>query len=326
MSVWGTPHLHFYHEFGVSLYPKYMTGETYPRTLEEIRDFARAATSVGRVVAHFGLQAACSTSLYKEPGVASINQLDAQVGSSTDVQDPLLTAHRLTKFYVISSGDPLLSCCDLIARDYPLHIGSAALARSAAEHASRAMFLGDPSVDWKTRVLRAHELLTSGLQEYKSSDNGAATELIERWQKWRARTGPMFKGVPRPRASQNRNLIEKYFGCELAYDELSRPTHGNAVWLTLAVIQEQKRTNYAWSATLRNFCFALEACAAAGERLCELWNLDRDAILRDLAEKDSGGTLTWAALQEMCAWVRNGVNGLAANADADASVDPQPHR
>lgn len=303
-----------------------MADESFPHTLEGIRDFASTATTIGRIVAHFGLKAANSTPNYREPGVDSIDAIDAEVGSSTDVEDPLLTAHRLMKFYVISSGDSLLSCCDLVGRDYPMHIGSAALARSAAEHASRAMFLGDPEADWKTRILRAHELLTSGLQEYKSSDDVAATELIEKWQKWRARTGPIFSGIQRPRASKSRPLIEKYFGRELAYDELSRPTHGNAVWLMLAVIQEQKRTNFAWSTTLRNFCFTLDACVAASDRQCQLWELDRDAILRDLAEGDKRDPLTWSALREACVWVRERVDSLTDSTVVDASVDPQPRR
>lgn len=46
-----------------------------------------------------------------------------------------------------------------------MHIGSAALARTAAEHASKAMFLAVPDIGWKARVLRTHELFKSSHQE-----------------------------------------------------------------------------------------------------------------------------------------------------------------
>lgn len=174
-----------------------MSDETFPHSLEGIRDFAAKATTIGRIVAQFGLGAAYSTRVYREPGVDSIDDIDAEVGSATDVEDPLLTAHRLIKFYVISSGDSLLSCCELVGKDHPMHIGSAALARTAAEHASRAMFLGEPKIGWKARVLRAHALFISSLQEYKSTNDTAAIELIAMWERWRTRTGVGFSDVPR---------------------------------------------------------------------------------------------------------------------------------
>lgn len=303
-----------------------MIDENFPHSIEGVREFAVAAASVGQVVAHFGLAAAYSTVNYCEPGVESIDVIDAELGSDTDVVDPLLSAHRLAKFYVISCGDALLSCCELIRKEHPMHIGSAALARSAAEHASKAMFLADPEIDWKKRVLRAHELFKSSLQEYKSSNDDGATKLIHSWTKWRSRTGPKFSGVPRQSVGSNRALIERHFDHDLAYDELSRPAHGNATWMTLAVIQEQKGTNYTWCATLRNFCFAMDVCIAASGRLCELWGLDRNEVLRSLGERNSLEPISWATLSAMCEWVRGGVNHLTDNVVVDFSEDPQPRR
>lgn len=303
-----------------------MIDDTFPQSLGGISEFAIATAGIGRMVAHFGLEAAYFTPIYKEPGIDSIDDIDAELGSTADVEGPLLSAHRLAKFYVISSGDALLSCCDLISKENPMHLGSAALARTAAEHASKAMFLSDPAIDWKARVLRTHELFKSSLQEYKSSNDARATKLIDDWSRWRARTGPTFAGVPRQSAGSNRGLIERYFDQDLGYDELSRPTHGNAVWMTLTVIQEQKRTNYAWCATLRNFRFAMDVCLAASDRLCELWVLDRDAVLKSLAKRHSATPMAWNELMAYCESVRQGVDYLSDNVVVDSSEDPQPHR
>lgn len=312
---------------GASPYACRMIDEDFPKSLQGVRDFAAAATGVGQVVAHFGLEAAYFTPIYREPNVGSIDAIDADVGSKSDVEGPLLTAHRLAKFYVVSCGDALLSCCELIRKDHPMHIGSAALARSAAEHASKAMYLTDPEIGWKARVLRTNELFKSSLQEYKSSNEDGATKLIDDWQKWRARTGPAFSGVPRqPSVGSNRALIERYFDHDVAYDELSRPTHGNATWVTLAVIQEQKGTNYTWCATLRNFRFAMDVCIAASDRLCELWGLNRDEVLHSMGEQHSVDPISWETLSEMCDGVRGGVDHLSANATVDSSEDPQPER
>ncbi|MDV6303534.1 hypothetical protein R3P93_13290 [Rhodococcus cerastii] len=304
-----------------------MIDENFPNSLQGVREFATAATDVGQLVAYFGLTAAHFTSVYREPGVKSIDAIDADVGSESDVVGPLLTAHRLAKFYVISCGDALLSCCELIRKDHPMHIGSAALARSAAEHASKAMLLADPEIGWKARVLRAHELFKSSLQEYRSSNDAGATKLIDDWKRWRARTASAFSGVARqPSVGNNRALIERYFAHQLAYDELSRPTHGNATWMTLAVIQEQKGTNYTWCATLRNFCFAMDVCIAASDRLCEFWGLDRDEVLRVMCEKLSLELITWDTLRVECESVRFGVDHLSTNVTIDTSEDPQPER
>lgn len=296
------------------------------QTLEGARQFAAAAAGTGEYVSHFGLAAAYFTPIYREPGIESIDEIDDRIGSDTDVQDPLLSAHRLAKFYMISSGDALLASCEMIRQGHPRHIGSAAIARSAAEHGSRLMFLADPGIDWKKRVLRTYELFNDGLKEYKSSNNDGATKMIRDWDNWRARTGKEFDGIPRQSPGSNRNLIERHFDHALAYDELSRPTHGNAIWMTMAVLQEQKRTTYAWCATLRNFAFALDVCLTASDRLCELWGLDRDQVLAALANQHTVETPTWSELNRQCEMVRVGVDMLADAVGIDLTDDPQPRR
>lgn len=295
--------------------------------LDEVRAFAVKASNVGLYVAHFARAAANYSPHYREPGVESMDAVDREIGHADDVEGPLLTAHRLAKFYVISAGDALLSCCELVGRDFPMHIGSAALARAAAEHASRAMFVGDPQIGWKIRVLRTHALFHAALQEYRSSAELGALELLESWKKWRNRTGATFSEIPKQSANSNRKLIEDAFPHALAYDELSRPTHGNAVWLTLAVIQEQKGTNYTWCATLRNVQFAMDATIAAAHRLCVLWDLDPAEVFtasqNGLGDDDP---LTWDSLLSACDYVRIGVNELSSAVVVDNTPDPQPPR
>lgn len=301
--------------------------ESFPSSLESVREFAAISAGICEEVAYFGLATANFTQLYREPGIESMDAIDAEIGSKTDVESPLLAAHRLAKFYVISAGDALLSCCELVRKDYPMHIGSAALARTAAEHASKAMYIADPDIGWKARVLRMRNLFEASHREYKSSNDSGATQLIENWKKWHSRTRSMFRDVAKqPSTNSNRGLIEQYFKHALAYEELSRPTHGNATWLTLAVIQEQKGTNYTWCATLRNFRFAMDVCIVASDRLCGLWGLDRNEVLSRLDSQYSLPATKWADLNEACDWVRAGVDHLSDNVTVDFTEDPQPRR
>lgn len=304
-----------------------MSTEGSQITLEQVRAFAVKASYVGQTIAHFSLTAAKHSPQYREPGVESIDAIDLEIGHVDDVGDPLLTAHRLAKFYVISAGDALLSCCELVGREFPMHVGSAALARVTAEHASRAMFLADPEIGWKVRVLRAHALFYAALQEYRSSSERGALELLENWATWRSRTGSIFGEVPKQSANSNRKLIEAAFPDALAYDELSRPTHGNAVWLTLAVVQEQKRTNYAWCATLRNMQFAIDAATSAAHRLCLLWELDPDEVFAASQKRcEVEEILSWDSLVSACDVIRIGVNELSSAVVVDYTPDPQPPR
>ncbi len=303
-----------------------MTNNGFPHTLEGVRQFAAAAAATGEFVSHFALTAANFTPDYREPGVESIDAIDADIGSADDVQDPLLTAHKLAKFYLISTGDALVSCCGLVRKGHPNHVGSAALARTVAEHGSKVMFLADPEAGWKARILRMYLLFKDGMNEYRSSNNDGVTQLLNLWDKWRARTGKEFFGTTKQKIGSNRDLIERYFDHDLAYDELSRPVHGNAIWMTMVVLQEQKRTNYAWCATLRNFTFALDVCLSAADRLCELWELDRDEVLATLAEHHSVEALTWNELNRRCEIVRVGVDMLTAGVQTDFTNDPQPRR
>lgn len=223
--------------------------------------------NVSTLAAQCALAAATWTPLYREP-CHSISDIDDRWGSVSDVEDPLLTAHRFAKFYLISAGDCLNSMSKLLAVDFPSLVGSSALARAAAEHASRSMFLSESSIDHRARMLRVHTLIAASLREYKSSHDVGATYLIKIWERWRARTSKDSKDVPKQAPGNATRLLERYFrDGAISYEELSRPTHGNAIWLTIAVISEQKDTAVARIFLMRNTMFSTRCVVSATNSL-----------------------------------------------------------
>src|SRR4051812_41061137 len=125
-----------------------------------VAGYVEAIRYVSALAAQCALAAATWTPHYREPG-QSISDVDDQFGSASDVEDPLLTAHRFAKFYLISAGDCLDSMSKLLAVDYPSLVGSSAIARAAAEHASRSIFLSESSIDYRARMLRTSALIAA---------------------------------------------------------------------------------------------------------------------------------------------------------------------
>lgn len=70
-------------------YAHKMIDESFPHTIEGIRAFAGRATAWGDAVAQFALTTAYFTPIYREPGIESIDTIDAEVGSEIDVEGPL---------------------------------------------------------------------------------------------------------------------------------------------------------------------------------------------------------------------------------------------
>ncbi|WP_286142035.1 hypothetical protein [Mycobacterium sp. D16Q16] len=270
--------------------------------------------------------------LYREPG-QSITDIDDRLGSEEDVDDPLLTAHRSAKFYLISAGDCVHSMSTLLSTDHPNFVGAAALARSAAEHASRSMYLSDPSISYQARMLRINLLITDSLREYKSSPVARVTGLINQWKVWRTRMGSEFhsefKDVPKQKFGNATQLIEKYFPGEgaISYEELSRPTHGNAAWLAITVISEQKQTVVARIMLMRNVMFATRYILAATESVANLWQLDLDAALRRFIGQDGESpSFSWAELVSEVQSLSATVDSFDERQFLDATDDPQPRR
>ena len=100
----------------------------------------------------------------------------------------------------------------------------------------------------------------------------------------------MFKGVQKQTLPNATGLVQRYFAGEgtRSYEELSRPTHGNATWLVITVIAEQKETAAARVMLMRNAMFATRCVVAATVNLASLWGLDLDRVLNAVAPWVSG--------------------------------------
>lgn len=292
-----------------------------------VAGYVEAVRYVSALTAQCALGAATWTDLYREPG-QSISDIDDRLGSQTDVPDPLLTAHRFAKFYLISAGDCLDSMAKLLAVDYPNLVGSSAIARAAAEHASRSLYLSDSGSDYMARMIRVSTLMAASLREYKSSHDAGATHLIGNWERWRARTSKEFKGLPKQTLGNATRLIERYFSDgAISYEELSRPTHGNATWLAIAVIQEQKETAVARILLMRNAMFATRCVVSATNSLANLWGLDLDAIANAVGERAGvEGPLTWEGVESVVSELTAHVASFDESQFVDAKTDPQPRR
>ncbi|TDZ95247.1 hypothetical protein [Mycobacteroides salmoniphilum] len=297
-----------------------------------VASYVEAVRVLSYFVSHCALTAV-KPSPFREPG-HSISEIDERLGSESDVEGPLLTAHRLAKFYLISSGDCVYSMSLLLQTAHPNFIGSAALARSAAEHSSRSMFVSAPDISYQARLIRTYLLINSSLNQYKSTHDVGATNLIGAWNRWRVRTGSEFKGVPKQSLGNPTALLEKCFpgiGTS-SYEELSRPTHGNATWVVVTAIQEQKQTAVARIMLMRNAMFAICCVMTATKSAASLWGLDLDLVVRTVATGDRSGMLklweekTWDDLVACIHDLSEVVASFDERQFVDASTDPQPWR
>ncbi len=138
-----------------------------------------------------------------------------------------------------------------------------------------------------------------------------------------------FKDVPKQKFGNATQLIEKYFPGEgaISYEELSRPTHGNAAWLAITVISEQKQTVVARIMLMRNVMFATRYILAATESVANLWQLDLDAALRRFIGQDGESpSFSWAELVSEVQSLSATVDSFDERQFLDATDDPQPRR
>ena len=105
-----------------------------------------------------------------------------------------------------------------------------------------------------------------------------------------------FKSLPGQKYGSAAALIERCFNDgAISYEELSRPTHGNATWLAITVIQEQKQTAVARIELMRNAMFATQCVVSATNSLANLWGMDLDSVAETVGSKrtDLAVALTW---------------------------------
>lgn len=233
--------------------------------------------------------------MYAEPGDTSIEDIDIRLGNRSDVVDPLLTAHRMIRFHLLSAGDAIYSMSSLLQSAYPLLVGSAALGRTAVEHASRAMFLSETGPrDPYRRIQRASTLMEKGINEYRPSmpDHDAANRLVRCWTEFMDRNRPVFSNIKREKASQYSALVERYFP-HVGYIELSRPTHGNAIWVALTTISEQQGGGTARVHALHALAYCIDCLVTTCESVTRLWQLNM-AQVESWANRDNEGEhMTW---------------------------------
>lgn len=293
-----------------------------------VADFVYPARLFSEIVSQCALICATWTPHYREPGHL-ISDVDQDFGSAADVEDPLLTAHRFAKFYLISSGDCVDSMTKLLSVDYPNLVGSAAIARAAAEHASRSLYLSDSAIKYQARMMRVHNLVSASLREYRSSNDAGATDLIKKWEQWRSRTTKKLAAVPRQKYGSAASLIERYFtDGAIGYEELSRPTHGNATWLAINVIQEQKQTAVARIEVMRNVMFAIRCVMAATDSLAKLWGVDLDLVAQTVGGRrsDLAITIDWDYVQTNVHDLSEMIASFDERYFVDARTEPQPRR
>lgn len=208
--------------------------------------------------------------------------MDRELGAKTDVEDPLLTAHRLVKFYLISAGDALNGVGNLTLASGPRHVTVGTMARTVSELAAKCIYVACPDDDYLVRTLRAGQLIEASIEDYKSGDLDGARETIARWSQWRVRNRDNFKDVPKQPKPTSTSLIKRAFPEEddSAYRQLSRPAHGNAAWLSAVAIQEQKRTPFAAIYAMKNLSYATRCLATAISKADRLWSGDLNEITR----------------------------------------------
>lgn len=175
---------------------------------------------------------------YRESTVADINKYDAERGSGA-VPDPLLTAHRLTRFYLLGAGDFLYSLGKLLGLEQPMVTSPAVLARSAAEYSSRCVYIASSEDSPETRVAKMFNLFREGFNDFgvhKPDADPQVVELAKGINAWRS-----TQELPKTALPNYTDLIHKLAPSigRREYQRLSGVAHANAIALSGAAISAQ---------------------------------------------------------------------------------------
>ena len=115
---------------------------------------------------------------YREPTVASIEEYDKQHGGGA-IPDPLLTAQRYTRFYLLGAGDFVRGLGKLLAPEHSMVTSPAVLARSAAEYSSRCDYVSAPQDSPEVRIAKALNLCRDGFNDHGVNKPNADPQLVE---------------------------------------------------------------------------------------------------------------------------------------------------
>ncbi|WP_157226689.1 hypothetical protein [Gordonia soli] len=176
---------------------------------------------------------------YREPKIADIDEYDRQHGSGA-MPDPLLSAHRLTRFYLVGAGDFVYSLGQLLGLQQPMVTSPAVLARSAAEYASRCAYLSSDDDSAEVRISKMFNLFREGFNDLgvnKPDADPQMVKLAEGINAWRS-----AQSFPKTSLPNYTNLVHQLAPSigRREYQRLSGVTHANAITLTGAVISAQQ--------------------------------------------------------------------------------------
>ncbi|OQQ31074.1 hypothetical protein A6410_05480 [Prescottella equi] len=176
---------------------------------------------------------------YHEPSVADINGYDAVHGSGA-MPDPLLTAHRLTRFYLVGAGDFVYSLGQLLGLKQPIVTSPAVLARSASEYSSRCAYLASSDDSPDLRISKMFNLLNDGLTEFGVKKPDADPQMITLaagLNDWRS-----AQSLPKASLPNYTTLVHQLAPSigRREYQHLSGVAHANAITLVTSVISAQK--------------------------------------------------------------------------------------
>ncbi|PZT99474.1 MAG: hypothetical protein DI630_16790 [Gordonia sp. (in: high G+C Gram-positive bacteria)] len=214
---------------------------------------------------------------HREPGV-DIKMFDDRHKRGR-MEYPLLTTHRLARFYLIGAGDFVYAMGKLLQLEVPMTVSPAALARCAAEYCGAAWALSDPSEDHLTRLSRAERIFSSGLDNSRSDKNDELDALAVEFKQWREQTD-LPKVAKMNATALVRDLTRGLSSTDTrGYEYLSRIVHGNAVTLTKTVISAQQSSTFNAE---QSAAHALYAC------WCGISACDRAQAIRGGDETDLG--------------------------------------
>lgn|GEM_PF-5319379 len=215
---------------------------------------------------------------HREPG-RQIGEIDAQLGKGM-MEDPLLTSHRLSRFYLLGAGDFLFSIGKLLELPEPMVASPGVLARASSEYSARAWFLSDTKDSPLKRVAKMWEFMHTGMMEERIGKSPFSTDHEKEFARslgdWRSSTElPKIKG-----ANNFKQLVGKLapHDGEENHDRLSQIVHGNALTASLMNLSAQMGTSYNVEQCTGHALFATECGLVAAARVCEIRDGDPSDI------------------------------------------------
>ncbi|WP_143546812.1 hypothetical protein [Rhodococcus sp. 06-235-1A] len=203
---------------------------------------------------------------YAEPHV-DIHSFDLERGT-TEFPDPLLTTHRLGKFYLLCGGDFVHTIGLSLLEEQPKVVSPAVLARSAAEYSSRSWYISDPEDTVDTRLAKMIKLVGSGLAEAGFSDprlDPVDAQFASGFNRWVSQQKQLPK-LPKPNYKKLIELMVPEIGGQ-EYDALSGYVHASAVTVIGAVIGVQLELNSRRLNAWKQVAFATLGGISAASRM-----------------------------------------------------------